>query len=110
MLLFPCNSQDREHILSTQTTANRHNSQTKHRAPSHTVSNAYCVEATWLVSQGCIGVLGNAAALGDGAEIDCCDVPPEWADHLTSAEFAFRCWLCSASADVMMEHMVVTKE
>ena len=71
---------------------------------THTVSKL------WLVSQGCIGVLGNAAAFGDGAEIDCCDVPPEWADHLTSAEFAFRCWLCSASADVMMEHMVVTKE
>ena len=29
-------------------------------------------------------------------------VPPEWAGHLAGARFALRCWLCSASADVVM--------
>ena len=26
-------------------------------------------------------------------------------DHLAGAGFALRCWLCSASADVMMGHV-----
>ena len=30
------------------------------------------------------------------------EVPPEWAGHLAGARFALRCWLCSASADVVM--------
>ena len=32
----PRNQKEREHLQSTQTTANRHNSQTKHQAPSKT--------------------------------------------------------------------------
>ena len=32
-------------------------------------------------------------------------VPPEWAGHLTGAGFALRCWLCSASADVVMRRV-----
>ena len=36
-------------------------------------------------------------------------VPPEWAGHLAGAGFALRCWLCSASADVMMGHVYVVR-
>ena len=32
-------------------------------------------------------------------------VPPEWAGHLAGAGFALRCWLCSASADVVMRRV-----
>ena len=31
--------------------------------------------------------------------------PPEWAGHLAGARFALRCWLCSASADVVMRRV-----
>ena len=30
---------------------------------------------------------------------------PEWAGHVAGAGFALRCWLCGASADVMMGHV-----
>ena len=32
-------------------------------------------------------------------------VPPEWAGHLAGAGFALRCWLCCASADVVMRRV-----
>ena len=32
-------------------------------------------------------------------------VQPEWAGHLAGAGFALRCWLCSASADVVMRRV-----
>ena len=31
--------------------------------------------------------------------------PPEWAGHLAGARFALRCWLCIASADVVMRRV-----
>ena len=31
--------------------------------------------------------------------------PPEWAGHLAGAGFALRCWLCWASADVVMRRV-----
>ena len=42
-----------------------------------------------------------------------CYVQPEWAGHLAGAGFAgagfaLRCWLCSASADIMMGHVCGT--
>ena len=32
-------------------------------------------------------------------------VPPDWAGHLAGARLALRCWLCSASADVVMRRV-----
>ena len=31
--------------------------------------------------------------------------PPEWAGHLAGAGFALQCWLCIASADVVMRRV-----
>ena len=41
---------------------------------------------------------GSEEAVGGG-------VPLEWAGHLAGARFALRCWLCSASADVVMRRV-----
>ena len=49
--------------------------------------------------------MGNAPSVGDGAAGKCGDVQPEWAGHLAGAGFALRCWLCSASADVVMRRV-----
>ena len=32
-------------------------------------------------------------------------IPPKWAGHLAGAGFALRCWLCMASADVVMRRV-----
>ena len=40
-----------------------------------------------------------------GNTITCRGMAPEWADQLVGAGFALCCWLCSASADVMMGHV-----
>ena len=33
------------------------------------------------------------------------NVPPEWASRLAEAGFALRCWLCCASADVVIRRV-----
>ena len=49
--------------------------------------------------------MGNAAAVCDSVAGEFLDVPPEWAGHLVGARFALRCWICSASADVVMRRV-----